>query len=546
MRTLLKNPLIFLTALYTLAWGPMLLMRGAYWDGWILFSEFTFKDFSWVRADFSPTQNLYHYYVFRFLEITPDPALIGRAIVFFSWLIAGLILYQILKRFFNWNAYAASLVSAYFLVYPTFIVRFEFIHFYYSFSMLCFAIACYVYLDQQEKSRFSLLKKLLGIPLLVLAFFTNSFVLFYFGFLGAHFVLFSRKHSLPFLRVLKKWLWHSWYLLALPFAFMAFISYFFSPYGDYEHYNRILLLHPSLAVLSLMIEGAWGGLWAGFLWPIADALMLLERKYFAVILVVASVILLFLFRGARISQEELPLPQALSNEPFYVRFYRTHQSLSIIILGATFLFLGLFPYVVVGKYPHIYGFGFGLRHSLLMSLGSAFVLFGTVVYFVQERFQMAVHLALISLCVTFLWFNFILLDIDWYKQQAIIAELPAILSKIEPPSTIVFQDDVPGYNWLGRLISTQDYQGFLRIITGTWEYQGVGILPYKLGTPPLERPEANPNLVRIVSDRNWDDPKVTEWVYLKWIELVYGEERLRTEAPRVLQISLVHDGGITR
>ena len=547
MRDLLKKPSVFLTVLYTLAWGPMLFLRGAYWDGWVFFSEFTHKDFAFVYGDFHETSNYHHYYTFRFLELFSDPSFIGRSIVFLSWLVAGLLLYRILRRLFDWNIYAATLTVAYLLIYPVFFVRFEFIHMYYSASVLFFSLGCYLYLTNTHRSRAeTFVREMAALPLIILSFFTNSFVFFFFAFLATHLYLFAGRTKLPVMSAVQQWLTRFPYLVALPFVFMYLKTTYLPPIDRYIHYNELIVLHPSLSVLSKLIEGGWGGLWAGFLWPLVYALQLMERKYFAMALLLATTIIVVLFRSSHIAHEAIETPGATKDEPWYLRWYRKNPTRGIIALGAIFLFLGLFPYVAVGKYPHIYGYGFGLRHSLLMPLGSAFLLFGTVAHLVRDRYQMLVHGVLISLSVAFLWFNFFLLDVDWYKQQAIMAKLPATISTIKGPAVLVFSDETPGYNWLHRRLSLQDYRGFLRMVTGTWEYDGIDAIDFPNGSTELLPDPRTIESIRIVSDRHWDEPLVPEWAHLKWIELRYGQERLRAEAARIMQISLIDAGPITK
>ena len=81
------RPMLLITILYTVAYFPLLLMRGAYWDGWIFYAQFANKNYAWVYEMFAPERNYFHYYMFRFLDAFPDPVLVERGIVFVSWLL---------------------------------------------------------------------------------------------------------------------------------------------------------------------------------------------------------------------------------------------------------------------------------------------------------------------------------------------------------------------------------------------------------------------------------------------------------------------------
>jgi len=218
-----EKPVLLLSALYTLAWGPMLFMRGAYWDGWVFFAQFTHSDYAWIYAVFAPPRNYFHYYTFRILDVFPDPTLAGRSIVFFSWLLSGLLLFHILRRFLSWDTYTATLCVAYYLIYPVFIVRFEFIHMYYSAITLFFTLGCFLFLDPTPHSRIvTFLREATACALFFLAFLFNSFLVFFFGFLAVHFFLFSQKQpKLTLFATALQWLRRFWYLLLFPFVFMA-------------------------------------------------------------------------------------------------------------------------------------------------------------------------------------------------------------------------------------------------------------------------------------------------------------------------------------
>lgn len=543
------HPALFLTALYSLAWGPMLLMRGAYWDGWEFYAQFVNKDYAWVYSVFSPPHNEYHYYTFRLLDAFSDPALAGRAIVFFSWLISGLLLLHILRCFLKWDVYTATLCVAYYLIYPVFIVRFEFIHMFYSAVTLFFTLACYIYLDPYPRSRMLIfIREAIALALFFLAFLINSFLFFFFGFLGVHFFLYSHKNpELSLATTGARWLRRFWYLLLYPFVFMGVKMAFFAPYGIYAGYNKLLILDPSLAVLWRHFEGLWEGFYSGFLWPLVTTLQFLERKYFALAFVIAAAAVLFLFRRFPIVRENPEQTGCAANQfPAFVSFHKRHPHASMIIAGLVFLFLGLFPYVAVGKPPHIYGYGFGLRHSLLMPLGSALLMFGLINCVVKERLQIAAHITVISLSIAFLWFNFFLLDMDWYKQQAIIVELPQIIRAVPSPATFVFADDAANYNWLGRPGSRQDYTGYLQLVSGHERYYGVSARDFATNPQSAELAVASTTYVRITSRRSWTEPKVTEWIYLKYIELFFGEKQLQYEASRILQIALTQESVATK
>ena len=152
MQKFLEKPAILLTTLYTAAWSPMLLLRADYWDGWILLNQFVRPDFNWLYLSAIDPQRLYHYYaLIRFTVLFPDPILATRIIIFASWLISGLILLHILRRYLKWNDATAILLVLYYLIIPTFFVRFELFLAYYSLANLLFLLACSLLLDVSRR-----------------------------------------------------------------------------------------------------------------------------------------------------------------------------------------------------------------------------------------------------------------------------------------------------------------------------------------------------------------------------------------------------------
>lgn len=530
----LRNPLFALSALYALAYAPLLTMRGVYWDSWVWYTQFIYHDYAWIYSySFDTTRVLHYYALFRFVDLFSDPILAERAIVFVSWLFSGLLLFYMLRGIFGWSVQNAFILSAYYLVFPVFIVRFDLMIGYNSFANLCFFAGTSLLLTAllQSKQKGALLEIASG-PLFLLAFLVNSYPFYFAVVLAAHVWLFARKKELPVAltfaalkTTLTAWTKRYWYLIALPILFMLWRIFLYAPYGKDVHYNQLLIFDPSVGVFFQMAENLWGGLYAGLLWPMVSALSLVERKFFVLGVLLAGVAIWYLCR-------EYVLRTPGSEQHSFVAKFP-------LIFGGVIAIIVLTPYLLVGKAPHIYGYGFGLRHGLLLGLPAALMIVGAIGYFVRERMQGAVHIALLSISVGFLWYNFFLLDMDWYKQQSVLQDLPSVIQEIPRGSLIVFTDNATGYNWQHRNIGLQEYNGWLDVLAGQRIYFGIGRIDFNQNHPYLQEFSATSSVqVVIRSERPLAEPVVREWVHLKWFELTHPPPLLRAEARRVLQVTV--------
>lgn len=152
--------------------------------------------------------------------------------------------------------------------------------------------------------------------------------------------------------------------------------------------------------------------------------------------------------------------------------------------------------------------------------------------------QRYVHCAVLSLCVGFLWFNYFLLDMDWYKQQSALYDLPGVVEGTPKGAMIIFTDHAVRYNWRGRDIGTQEYTGWLDVMTEHHAYTGISYFDFQNKKRANQTiPPVQTHLL-IHTNRTLQEPVVKEWVYLKWYELTHSSEELRAEAHRILQVQV--------
>ena len=87
-----------------------------------------------------------------------------------------------------------------------------------------------------------------------------------------------------------------------------------------------------------------------------------------------------------------------------------------------------------------------------------------------------------------------------------------------------------GLNWNNRTISRQEYDGYLELLTGTRKYHGV--------SKDDREVTATSTVAITVTTGRKDDPRVVDWLPLKYTELFKSTDELRLAAKEKLQIEL--------
>ena len=177
--------IIALIASYTIGNFLLLLNRGTYWDAWEWMTLLKEKDFAlmWSLADQSKLYT--HYFIMRLAGLTSDPIFFVNFLSFMSWLLSSLFLYGILRKKMSLRIDRAFFISAIFILIPTLLVKTGQSIIHYSANNLLFFGAVFLYF-LVEKNQNRVIKyggQIFSLGLFFLSFFTNSFLVFYGGFL---------------------------------------------------------------------------------------------------------------------------------------------------------------------------------------------------------------------------------------------------------------------------------------------------------------------------------------------------------------------------
>lgn len=414
-----KLEILFLGVLYVVSFSLMLFNNGVFWDDWILYTADKASVANTFRQAGSPFTSYYH----NFLLSYGHDVFLYRIIVFFAYLISGIFVYKVLSRIKEVTSEAIFFIVAIFMVLPVNSARIAIIDsmyaiYYFSFFMAFWLLSVAVSRNSRILYFFSLLFFLFSfnaLSFLVYFFATAIPYIFYLQFGFSKQNLYSN---------IKQYFVENWYLLALPFVFFVFKSYFWRPFGNYDGYNTIDVEKIFLATSHLIYD-----------------------KYFFVLLL-ATTFLLAVY--------------------VYIKNRNLQKDILFCALGIVLFFAGIFPYLAVGKFPTFEDWN--SRHQLLMPLGVAFLIF----YFVNilssafaKNRQKLKQIALVFILGFFTYKNisyYIDFQRDYYAQMSLMKNFRSNPIFREGHTFIFYDAAKPWAN--GRTLRFYEFSAMFHYIFG--------------------------------------------------------------------------------
>ncbi len=538
----MKNDIKALIALiitYSVGNFLLLLNRGIYWDGWFHLPLILEK--SPLLDYLANEQRLYTlYYLFKFLELTKDPVFFIKLLSFTSWLLAGIFLYGILRKKLNLRIDRSFFISAFFILTPVYMVKVESAMVPYSINNMLFFLATFIYFLSEKNGGklFSIIIRAASWIIFFLSFFTPSLLVFYGGFL---LLILSDNYYKNNKEITLSLLWQyikiNFPFIILPVFFWTLKETIWRPSGIWSDYNQFISLKDALwSFNSYTIIPIWNTIVFGFFWPIVAPITILSRKIFTSLFFIFGSAIYLLIR------KTVPEERSVGTD---------FSPANYLISGIILFFLGFLPYLLVGKSPHIYGDGFDMRHALLLPLGSSLIILGTVLTVIRENWQTKIQVLILSLFMIFTFYNYYGLDMDHYKQLAVIESLKTNKNdSINNASTLIFHDRVP-LNWMNRSIHSEEYLGYLKEIYKDnpkfaisefgnidQEYEGLK-LAWPNTYPPKFDPKEKITAVSIVSSANYELPTAWNWLELKKYELFYDNWIFMEKLKEKLKIEVI-------
>lgn len=396
--------------IYLLSHGGIFIIPNAiFWDDWCIFNvnkENILDIFNQAGSMFNLGGHLHSI-------LSPIGPWIYKYLTFVIMFAAGLTLDKILIRNNKFNKSERFLVVLFFLILPFNTARVTAICFPYTVCYLLFFLGWLVF----DK------KRILSLLLFFLSFNTNSLLVFYIiPFLES----FLRSSNWKFnIKILTLFSLRKFDFLIIPFIYFGVKMCFFKPYGSYLHYNEI---HDIIGVIKAPIKF------------FIEITQVSTSIFFTILL---SILFLKFFRILEL------YPQPVSRR----------NAFTISIIGFLLLYIGIFPYSVVGCYPSF--FEWTSRHQLLLPLGfSVLILSIWVRLGVQCRnlfISIVISVSVLYNISTYKDFYF-----DWRKQSHIL-KLIKNNDIIKDSNIIVFNDLTLPFNIWNRIYRFYEWNGLLKL-----------------------------------------------------------------------------------
>lgn len=414
---------------------PVVLNNGVFWDDWTLFNMSS----EGLEEEFRSAGGYYMgaYFLHYFLQQAPEPALVYRVLTFILSFFSVLLFYKLLLRFKEVPHNQAFYMAIVFIVLPFFSAKTTMICLPYTICLTLFLAGFYLYTNILEQP--SLWKRLLSLICFFVSFITNS-LLFFYLIIPLYIPYVKRSKSL--LLLVREGFRYADFMI-LPILFWVLRNLYSAPSDFFviQNYNEISLrrlLYVPVQLATTLNEIFFG--------PIA---LFYTNSYPYIFTLIAILFGTLLFKLQKLNR--------------YIVFstYTSHRQL--IIVSSFLIFIGSFPYLLVGKIP-IFS-GYETRHQLLLTIGFSIFVIASIDSLVTTKYKSFVLTSVLTIFITVSIQSQFRYLVGWLKQESIIEHL----RRNPLPShfnTVEVMDLVPEYNATDRPLTFYEWNGINKYTSG--------------------------------------------------------------------------------
>ena len=521
----------------------LLFNKAIYWDTWIWLPIIKEGNYKILWDALYQSKRFTAYYLYRVSGFFDNPVLFFKIMAFVCCLLAGLLLYGILRKKLSLRIDRAFFISAFFVLTPVFLVRIDSSVLQHSFNIMLFFLAALVYfIAEKNKNRFvAVINYSLSWILFFLSFNTYSLLAFYGGFILLLLIpYFQENKEGALISLLWPWIKSNFLFIILPVIFWGLKLSVWKDEGFLTGYDDFInpFNSPSFTILLF-----WETIIYGFFWQIVAPILILHRKIFALLFLTISLITYLATKKIFTSENENNASPAQKEIDYSPKYY--------LIAGGILFFLGFLPYFLTGKMPHVLGNPFNMRSAFLLPLGSSLLTLGLILLIIKKEWQSAAQNIILALFMTFTIYNYYGLDMDWYKQMAIIESLKTSQDgNLKSATTLVFNDKISGLNWLNREIHGEEYLGYLEEIYNFQENPKFGTAKgetnyYSIQKDFIAQPYPKDfNPLKEIVDINistYDGPEILtvgNWLKIKQLEIFENQQTFIDKIKDTFRIKL--------
>lgn len=417
-KRILRNGIILISIVYLLSQGFILLLTGTWWDDkpWL----YSTPEKMWsVSLQFGKPSC---YFIMSFLNKIPQ--FIWRVLVFVLYYLSTIGVLIIYSQIPHVSIMDAVIMTVIYVIVPVNDARVVEIIFPYIVGFSLFILG-FVFLIVYKKI-YVFRKPILRITILLLfgcSFILNSCLMFY--VIPLLYIALSLLHTNKIRKIYK-------YVdfVCLPVVFFLLKSYLFPAHGVYENYNtvnfsRIIKSVPSTFIYVFSILKSILGLYYRYL---SKGFSFLLGSIF-----IAFAILLIYRKHDRFAS------RVLSNNTTMHDTLTMVQKLKVLLTGLFVLYIGIFPYMVVGEKPTLVGVGG--RSSILLGTGIAIVIYAVVSLIPISSLRIFVYSIIIVCGIFHFNYFYIMYQQDYYRQLDLTYELKQHKKELSDTKNLLYFTD---------------------------------------------------------------------------------------------------------
>lgn len=403
-----KKNLIRLFLYYIVSQGLLLIVSGLWFDDWCIVNISKEGLRLWASEMGKPEV----FPIVYIMNALPD--IVYKSIIFFGYFVVAVCFFMITKKIFQLESNDALCLTFIYLSVPVNDIRIERLGLPYTLGLTLYFLGFFILVYKYEQ--LTIRYHIASLLLFFISYILNS-LLFFMGIVWLY-IIFKEKNIKNVIKRID--------FFIAPFIYFIIDNLFFPAHGVYSGYNKVDLESMIRAFKGTFRaeSGLAGEIISLFIRPV-----ILHPVLVLVIIIIMMIIEYHIGKKNGLNDKN-----SVDLNPIFIEF----------ITGIIALFMGLYPYVVVGN--SITTTGFNSRNVILAPFGFALILHTLIKIGLKRQFR---HLVVLSLMiVSAIHFNkaYISYQSTYYKDRGLQEYLKRNLS-IGELKTIAVTEDDGGASW---------------------------------------------------------------------------------------------------
>lgn len=416
-----KKQILYLILIYSLSQIILCFISGQWWDDWVIWcsSAETTKDF--FRSIGLPWE------AYNLFSVMCIPKYGYKIVVFFEYLIGGILFYGILRTLNFFSDQDAFWITTIYMTVPVNDARITLICYGYSLSLFLFLMSFFIISRNRNKaSKYYIPLRIFSVLCLLYSYTMQSLLVFT-GLIWLYqlYRLFTESYCKKPINLILNCIRENADYIISPFLFFILKSIFIKPYGHFEGYNNVSLNTLCIGLVS-------------FPKAAVQTLITITTGYCNKINIY-TLSLIVICAGTYL---------CISKRKKSTEYPKTDlkHSLLLFVLGVAVYSAGIFAYIVVRNGGALDSTGVGGRDSMLAAFGIAVSVWAIVnILRLPKKLQELIFIAIIVLGIFHFNDAYLNYQEDWYHQQEFAYEISKNKELAESDKTVlcVFSDPSP-------------------------------------------------------------------------------------------------------